>query len=94
MSPDGGHSFSDNIISMKDFFHSHPNIIIGTLVVIFIIILAGFYSWAIDDVFTQISRSLASPLAQSVSGFDLSAASKLNLRGLMGPVASSSTSTP
>lgn len=89
---------------MKKILHSHPNIIIGTLAVVFVVVLASFYSWAIGDVFNQMSRALASPSAQSAGGFDLSGASKLDLRGLMGGAVSvptvptsstsSSTSTP
>jgi hypothetical protein len=68
---------------MKKFLHSHPNIVIGTLAVVFIVVLASFYSWAIDDVFDQMGRALASPSVQSAVGFDLPGASKLDLRGLM-----------
>jgi hypothetical protein len=50
---------------------------------VLVIILASFYSWAIGDVFNQVSRALASPPAQSAVGFDLPGASKLDLRGLM-----------
>ena len=69
---------------MKKFLHSHPNIVIGTLAAVFIAALAGFYSWAIGDVFDQMSRALAPPPAQSAIGFDLLGASHLDLRGLMG----------
>ncbi len=68
---------------MKKFLHSHPNIVIGTLAAVFIVALVSFYSWAIDDVFDQLGRALASPSAQSAVGFDLAGASKLDLRGLM-----------
>ncbi len=67
---------------MKKFLHSHPNIFIGTLAVIFIGTLIIFYSWAIGDVFDQIEMALTTPSAQSTSGFNLSGASKLDLRGL------------
>lgn len=68
---------------MKKFLHSHPNIVIGTLAGALVLVLVGFYSWAIDDVFDQMGRALASPSARSVVGFDLLGASKLDLRGLM-----------
>jgi hypothetical protein len=68
---------------MKNFLHSHPNIVIGTLAGALVLVLVGFYSWAIDDVFDQMGRALASPSARSVVGFDLLGASKLDLRGLM-----------
>jgi hypothetical protein len=72
---------------MKKFLHSHPNIVIGTLATVLVIVLVSFYSWAIDDVFDQMGRALASPSAQNAVGFDLPGASKLDLRGLMGGVA-------
>jgi hypothetical protein len=75
---------------MKKFLHSHPNIVIGMLAVVLIVALVSFYSWAIGDVFEQMGRALASPSAQSAVGFNLSGASKLDLRGLM----NGSTSTP
>jgi hypothetical protein len=86
---------------MKNFLHSHPNIVIGTLAVVLVVLLAGFYSWAIGDVFDQMGRALATPPAKSAVGFDLSGASNLNLRGLVNGATpapagstSSSTSTP
>ena len=68
---------------MKKFLYSHPNIIIGTLATVLIVVLAVFYFRGIADVFDQMGRALASPPAQSAVGFDLSKASKLDLRGLM-----------
>jgi hypothetical protein len=75
-------------MSMKKLLYSHPNIIIGTLAVVLVgTLLVGtlifFYSWAIDDMFSQIPRALIPPASQSITGFDLSAASKLDLRGLV-----------
>lgn len=88
---------------MKKIIHSHPNVIIATLALIFVIALVTIYSWAIGDVFMQVDRALASPLPQSAGGFDLSAAAALDLRGLMGgttvapapaaPVAAATTTT-
>jgi hypothetical protein len=70
-------------MSMKKLLYSHPNIIIGTLAVVLVGTLIFFYSWAIDDMFSQIPRALIPPASQSITGFDLSAASKLDLRGLV-----------
>jgi hypothetical protein len=78
---------------MKNFLHSHPGVVIGTLAIAFVVVLAGFFSWAIGDIFNQMGRALAAPTAQSVVGFDLSGASKLNLRGLMNSAASTSAPT-
>jgi hypothetical protein len=86
---------------MKIFLHSHPNLVIATLAAVFIVVLAGFYSWAIGDVFDQMDRALASASVQSAVGFDLPGASKLDLRGLVNSAApapavftSSSPQTP
>ncbi|MGD1003519.1 MAG: hypothetical protein ABR884_03015 [Minisyncoccia bacterium] len=81
---------------MKKFLHSHPNIIIGILAIVFVGTLIFFYSWAIDDVFSQIPRALVPPAPQNITGFDLSAASKLDMRGLVNDVPSPapSSSTP
>jgi hypothetical protein len=78
---------------MKKFLYSHPNIFIGTLAVVFIGILIVFYSWAIGDVFNEISQALATPSAQSISDFNLSGASKLDLRGLINSTSSASATT-
>jgi hypothetical protein len=80
-------------IRMKNFLHSHPNIVIGTLAAVFVLLLAAFYSWAIGDVFNQMSRALASASAQSAPGFDLPGASRLDLRGLVNGVAPAPTAT-
>jgi hypothetical protein len=79
---------------MKKFLHSHTTIIIGTLAVVFIVVLVSFYSWAIDDVFRQIDRALTSPSTQNAVGFDIPGASKLNLRGLVNGATPTATSTP
>jgi hypothetical protein len=81
-------------MSMKKFLHSHPNVIIGTLAVVLVGTLIFFYSWAIDDVFSQIPRALVPPAPQNITGFNLSAASKLDVRGLVNVVPSSATSSP
>jgi hypothetical protein len=79
---------------MKKILHSHPNIVIGTLAAVLVVILVSFYSWGIGDVFAQMGRALASPSAQSAVGFDLPGASKLDLRGLMDGVAPVPTPAP
>ncbi len=79
---------------MKKFLHSHPNVVIGTLAIALIVVLASFFSWAIGDVFDQMGRALASPSAQSATGFNLSGVSKLDLRGLINGAAPTSTPIP
>jgi hypothetical protein len=79
---------------MKKFLHSHPNIIIGTFAVIFVGALILFYSWAIGDMFSQIPRALIPPPPQNITGFDLPAASKLDLRGLVNEAPSPAPSSP
>jgi len=73
---------------MKKIIHSHPTIVIGTLVVVFIAVLVAFYSWTIGDAVMEINGALAPAPAQSAEGFDLSSASKIDFRGLI------STSSP
>lgn len=68
---------------MKKFLNAYPDFIIGTLALVFIAVLVVLYLWASGDIFTQINRALAPPVAQSAQGFNLSAASKLNMRGLV-----------
>lgn len=76
---------------MKKLFHSHPSIVIGTLALAFIVVLAAFYWWAINDVIAELRVALVSPAAQSISGFDFADAEKL---GLSGVTSSSPVSTP
>lgn len=76
---------------MKKILHSHPTIVIGTLVVVFIAVLVASYSWAIGDAVMEINSALAPPPAQSAEGFDLSSASKIDFRGL---ISTSSPSAP
>jgi hypothetical protein len=73
---------------MKKKLFSHPEAIVATLALIFLIILVVFYFWATDAMITQLHRSLVSATPENVSGFDLSGASKLDLRGLSGQPAS------
>jgi hypothetical protein len=69
---------------MKKKLFSHPEAIIATLALIFLIILIAFYFWATDAMVTQLHRSLVSAAPENVPGFNLSGASKLDLRGLSG----------
>ncbi len=78
-------------MGMKKILHSHPNLVIGTLAVIFIGTLATFSLWAVSDIFTEVQAGLVAPAPASQAGFDLTAASKLDLRGIV--VSTSSTST-
>jgi hypothetical protein len=68
---------------MKKFLHSHPNLIIGAIYIVFIGILLAFYFWAVNNVFDQLRFALISPPPQSAVGFDLAGAAKLDLRGLL-----------
>ncbi|HUC01483.1 MAG TPA: hypothetical protein VMA75_01090 [Candidatus Paceibacterota bacterium] len=68
---------------MKKFLRHHPSVVIGALAIIFVAALFAAYSWAINDVFMALHTALATPRSESVSGFDLASASKLDLRGLV-----------
>lgn len=69
---------------MKKILHSHPTVVIGILVIVFVAILVAFYSWAIGDAAMEINAALAPAPAQTPQGFDLSSASNLDFRGLIG----------
>jgi hypothetical protein len=82
---------------MKKFFYSHPDTVIAAFALIFIGILVGLYSWASNDVFTEVHQALTSSPAQSSDSFDLAGAGKLDLRGLVSNPSTSpapTTSTP
>jgi len=64
---------------MKKFLHSYPNIIIGTLAILFLVALIVFYFWAVDDVFADLRLGLSTPPPQGVQGFDLTGAEHLRL---------------
>jgi hypothetical protein len=75
---------------MKKILRTYPNVIIGTLAVLFLLILIAFYSWAVNDAVVQLRSALITPSPQSVSGFDLAAAAKLDYRGLINTTSSAS----
>ena len=75
---------------MKKLLHKYPNVIIGSLAVIFLAVLIGFYFWAINDAVAELQSALVTPPPQSVSGYDLSAAAKLDYRGLINITTSTS----
>jgi hypothetical protein len=67
---------------MKKFFHSHPDVVIAVLAIVFLAMLIAFYSWAINDVVLEVHQALNSSQSESVTSFDLTDAAKLNLRQL------------
>jgi len=68
---------------MKKFLHKYPNFVIGTLAIVFLAVLIAFYFWAINDAVAELKSALVTPPAQSASGFNLSAAARLDYRGLI-----------
>lgn len=68
---------------MKKFFYSHPDTVIAGLALILFAVLLGFYLWASNDVFSEVHRALTFSPASSESSFNISAAAKLDLRGLV-----------
>ena len=76
---------------MKKFFYSHPDTIIAALALIFLGILVWFYSWAINDVFTEVHTALTFSPSQQSDSFDLAGAAKLDLRGIVGSSSSVAT---
>lgn len=78
---------------MKKILHSHPTVVIGTLVVVFVAILIAFYSWAIGDAVLEINTALAPAPTQAPQGFDLSSASNIDFHGIVVPSSSPATSS-
>jgi hypothetical protein len=76
---------------MKKKLYAHPDAVIAVLAIVFLFALIAFYFWATDAIVVQIRRSLTAAPQQAASGFDLDAASKLDLRGLLGQPLSSSS---
>lgn len=73
---------------MKKIF-SHPEIVMAVLAVILLCVLASFYYWATDAIVVQVREALMPAPSESVPAFNLTAASKLDLRGLLGQSSSS-----
>jgi hypothetical protein len=73
---------------MKKFLHSHPSLILGTLTLIFFVVLIAFYFWAINDTFIQLRSALIAPPPQSEKSFDLVGAAALGLPGMVKPAPS------
>jgi hypothetical protein len=83
---------------MKKKIFSSPDVLIVALALVFFALLVVFYFWAIGAIVTQVSRSLAPPVSESFSGFNIEGASKLDLRDLTGqpslhPTGSTSSAT-
>jgi hypothetical protein len=68
---------------MKKLLHSYSNFVIGTLAILFLVMLIVFYLWAVNDAVAQLRGALIAPLPQSEAGFNLAAAAKLDYRGLI-----------
>jgi hypothetical protein len=68
---------------MKKIFYSHPDTIIAILVLIFLGTLVAFYSWASNDIYTEVHQALTFSPSQTVDTFNLSGAAALDLRGLL-----------
>lgn len=82
---------------MKKLFHSHPNAIIIALVLIFLGVLVALYAWVINDIVLDTHRALSPSSVQAGSGFNLTAAAALDLRGLFSgatPPPAVATTTP
>jgi hypothetical protein len=79
---------------MKKFFYSHPDTVIASLAVVFIVMLIWLYSWASNDIFTEIHQALTYSPSSPSDSFDLTDAAKLDLRGLLNNSSSTSGSAP
>jgi hypothetical protein len=72
---------------MKKFFYSHPDVVIVSLAIVFLAILIGFYSWAINDAFFELHTALGSSQSEIQTTFNLNGASTLDFRGLLSATA-------
>jgi hypothetical protein len=89
---------------MKKILRSHPNILIGTLALVFVAVLVVFYWWSVNGVFGQIRDALLPPSPGTVESFNLTDAAKLDFRGLittslvgfepLAPAAATTTAVP
>jgi len=67
---------------MKKFFKSHPEATLIILALVFTGAIIGSFAWGVGDVITVANDALKFTPSQARPGFDLDAASKLDLRGL------------
>jgi|GEM_PF-875702 hypothetical protein len=79
---------------MKKFFYSHPDTVIATLALIFLGVLIWFYSWAINDVFSEVHRALTFSPSQPSDSYNLTGAAALDMRGLLSVTSSPAVSAP
>jgi hypothetical protein len=75
---------------MKKQAFSYTNSLVVGFAIIFFALLIVFYFWATGAIITQVRRSLILPSSASFSGFNITGASKLDLRGFSGQLSSSS----
>ena len=85
----GRYSFNN----MKKIIHSHSNLIIIVLALIFLGVLAALYSWTINGIVLDAHRAISSLPAESASGFDLTGAAALDLRGILYSVTTAAAAT-
>ena len=74
---------------IKKIARAHPEALLIGLVVVFFVIIVGFYFWGVNTIVTTVNQALNYTPPQSSVGFDLRGASQLDYRGL----ASTSTAT-
>jgi hypothetical protein len=67
---------------MKRFFYSHPNVIITAFAVLFAAVIVYSCLWATNDIYKQIHAALIASPQEPSNSFDLTDASKLDLRGI------------
>jgi hypothetical protein len=79
---------------MKKIFYSHPDTIIAALALIFLGTLIAFYSWASNDIFTEVHKALTFSPSQQTDSFNIAGAAGLDLRGLLNNPSSPSAVAP
>jgi hypothetical protein len=68
---------------MKKILSSHPNTVITVLVLVFLVVPIALYAWVINGIVLDAQQALSSAPAGSGTGFDITGASNLDLRGLV-----------
>lgn len=68
---------------MKSFLRSHSEAVLIACALFFLAMIVGFYWWGVGNVVTAVNASLNYTPSQQSAGFDLPAAGKLDLRGLV-----------
>jgi hypothetical protein len=68
---------------MKTFLRNHPETTLIVLAIVFLAAIIGLYFWGVNDIIVTVNHALNYVPGQQDVEFNLSAAAKLDLRGLV-----------